>query len=199
MDYPKEIKDLIEDFSLLPSIGKKSAERLALYIFQTMNQDNVNHFASSLLNVKNNLHICPHCGNVTSDDLCLICQDEKRNKKLVMVVENIKDVFMMEKMGGFNGVYHVLGGAINLASGVGIEDINVNSLIKRVDEENIEEIILATNATTEGETTARYIKILLEDKNVLLTRIAYGIPFGGDISFADQMTLLKAIEGRRNY
>lgn len=198
MEYPQEIKNLIEAFTKLPSIGKKSAERLALYVFQTMNDDNVKHFSDALLNVKK-LAICPHCGNVSSSGLCPICQDDKRDKQIVMVVENIKDVFIMENTNSFKGVYHVLGGAINLASGVGVEDININSLIKRIDEENIQEVILATNATTEGETTARYIKILLEDKNVLVTRIAYGIPFGGDISYADQMTLLKAIEGRRNY
>lgn len=198
MEYPQEIKNLIEAFTKLPSIGKKSAERLALYVFQTMNDDNVKHFSDALLNVKK-LAICPHCGNVSSSGLCPICQDDKRDKQIVMVVENIKDVFIMENTNSFKGVYHVLGGAINLASGIGVEDININSLIKRIDEENIQEVILATNATTEGETTARYIKILLEDKNVLVTRIAYGIPFGGDISYADQMTLLKAIEGRRNY
>jgi len=198
MEYPQEIKNLIEAFTKLPSIGKKSAERLALYVFQTMNDDNVKHFSDALLNVKK-LAICPHCGNVSSSGLCPICQDDKRDKQIVMVVENIKDVFIMENTNSFKGVYHVLGGAINLASGVGVEDININPLIKRIDEENIQEVILATNATTEGETTARYIKILLEDKNVLVTRIAYGIPFGGDISYADQMTLLKAIEGRRNY
>lgn len=199
MDYPKEIKDLIDSFALLPSIGKKSAERLALFVFQSMEEDSAKHFAQALVNVKTNLKFCKHCGNVSTDELCLICQDETRDKKTVMVVENIKDVFMMEKTNNYHGVYHVLGGAINLASGIGIEDINVDSLVKRIDDEDIKEVILATNATTEGETTARYIKILLEDKNVLLTRIAYGIPFGGDISFADQMTLLKAIEGRRNY
>ena len=199
MDYPRDIKALIEAFQTLPGVGKKSAERLALYVFQSMNSDAVEHFSASLVNVKNNLKLCSHCGNVSTDDLCMICQDETRDKKTIMVVENIKDVFMMEKTNNYKGVYHVLGGAINLASGVGIEDINVDSLVKRIDEEDIKEVILATNATTEGETTARYIKILLEDKNVLLTRIAYGIPFGGDISFADQMTLLKAIEGRRNY
>ena len=128
-----------------------------------------------------------------------MCEDSNRNSEVVMVVEGIKDVFIMEKMNNYHGLYHVLDGAINFAAGIGVDDINIASLIERVKEGKIKEVILATNATTEGETTARYIKVMLEDYDVLVTRIAHGLPFGGDISYADEMTLLKAIEGRRNY
>lgn len=200
MDYPKQIKDLIECFQYLPGIGKKTAERLAIYAFSDMDEENIKRLSGALIEVKDSLYICPKCGNVSSTEgLCEICQDETRDFKTIMVVESIKDLFIMERMQSYHGVYHVIGGAINLASGIGVEDLNINSLIERVKNENIKEVILATNATTEGETTARYIKILLEELDVTVTRIAHGLPFGGDISYADELTLLKAIEGRRNY
>jgi recombination protein RecR len=200
MDYPKQIKDLIESFQSLPSIGKKSAERLALYALTEMSEENINKLSYSLAAIRSELTFCPHCHNVSSnDELCEICKDSNRDKHTIMVVESIKDLFTMEKMNSYKGMYHVLGGAINLSIGIGVDDININDLIKRIDEEEIKEVILATNATTEGETTARYIKILLEDKDVIVTRIAHGLPFGGDISYADELTLLQAIEGRRKY
>ena len=200
MDYPKPIKDLIDSFVSLPSVGKKTAERLALYVFSDMDEDTSVKFSKAIINVKNELHRCTKCHNITTEEgLCELCKSDKRDSSIVMVVENIKDVFIMEKMQQFKGLYHVLDGAINFASGIGVEDINIESLVKRVDSGEIKELILATNATTEGETTARYIKAMLEEKDVLITRIAHGLPFGGDISYADEMTLMKAIEGRRNY
>ena len=200
MDYPKPIRDLIDGYLTLPGIGKKTAERLALYTFAQMQDDDIKRLGEAIINVKSNLYICPKCHNVSSvDGLCQVCSDSTRDPSVVMVVEAIKDVFIMERMNEFKGVYHVLNGAINFASGVGVEDINIDSLIKRVASGEVKEVILATNATTEGETTARYIKVMLEDTDVLVSRIAHGLPFGGDISYADEMTLLKAIEGRRKY
>lgn len=200
MDYPKPIRNLIDGYLTLPGIGKKTAERLALYTFSQMDDENIKRLGEAIINVKCDLFHCPKCHNISeSIDECEICGDEKRDHSIVMVVETIKDVFIMEKMNEYKGIYHVLGGAINFAAGIGVEDININSLIERVKENTIKEVILATNATTEGETTARYIKVMLEDFDVLVSRIAHGLPFGGDISYADEMTLLKAIEGRRKY
>lgn len=200
MDYPKQIRELIESFQLLPGIGKKTAERLAIYVFSDMGDSDAKRFSEALINVKANLHRCPICQNISlNEGKCEICNDDKRDQQTIMVVEGIKDVFIMEKMQNYNGVYHVLNGAINFANGIGVDDINIASLIERVKDGQVKEVILATNATTEGETTARYIKVMLEEYPVLVTRIAHGLPFGGDISYADEMTLLKAIEGRRNY
>ena len=200
MDYPKPIKDLIEGYLALPGIGKKTAERLALFTFSEMDEDVNKRLGEAIINVKKDLCRCPICHNVsTLDSVCEICGDHERDKTVIMVVETIKDVFIMERMQEYKGLYHVLDGAINFASGIGVEDININSLIERVKQGEVKELIIATNATTEGETTARYIKVLLEDYEVLISRIAHGLPFGGDISYADEMTLLKAIEGRRKY
>lgn len=199
MDYPKSILGLIENFASLPGIGKKTAERLALHVYSNMKEDLIENFAQNLLNVKKNLHPCKLCGNLTEEELCPICLDESRDKSQVMVVENIKDLFVIEKLGVFKGVYHVLGGAIDFSNGIGVEDIDIMHLIERVEEGTIKELILACNATLEGETTARYIKSLLEDYDIKITRIAHGLPVGGDISYADQTTVLKALEGRRTY
>ena len=200
MDYPKPIKELIEGYLSLPGIGKKTAERLALYTFSQMSDEDTKRLGDAIINVKSSLYRCPKCHNISESlDLCEVCSDLTRDQSLVMVVESIKDVFIIERMGEFKGVYHVLDGAINFASGIGVDDINIASLIKRVSNKDIKEIILATNATIEGETTARYIKVMLEEYDVYVSRIAHGLPFGGDISYADEMTLLKALEGRRKY
>ena len=199
MEYPKAILELIESFRMLPSIGNKSAERLAMYVYSNMSEENIKKFSERLLNVKSKLHKCPKCGNLCEDELCTICSDDKRDPKTIMVVENVKDLFVLERLNVFNGLYHVLNGAISFQNGIGVEDIEIASLLKRVKEEEIKEIIIATNATLEGETTARYIKTLLEGSNVNITRIAHGLPVGGDISYADEVTVLKALEGRKEY
>lgn len=200
MEYPRQLKALIESFSKLPGVGRKTAERLAFHVFSDMTEEDTALFATSLEAVKHSLKRCKICHNITDgNELCSICAEEERDSSLVMVVETIRDIFMMEKMQTFSGTYHVLNGAINFANGIGIEDLTIQDLLKRVEEGTIKEIILATNATVEGETTSRYIKALLEDKDVLITRIAHGLPVGGDIQYADEMTLLKAIEGRRKY
>lgn len=199
MDYPKSILGLIESFASLPGIGKKTAERLAMHVYSNMTEVDIEQFAQNLLDVKKNLHQCRICGNLTEEDICPICSDSTRDHHQVMVVENVKDLFIIERLKAFNGVYHVLGGAIDFSKGIGVEDIAIPALVERVKNDKIEEIILACNATLEGETTSRYIKALLEDFDVKITRIAHGLPVGGDIAYADQTTVLKALEGRRNY
>lgn len=199
MEYPKAINDLIESFKKLPSIGPKTAERLAMFIYSNMSSEDTNLFANNLINIKKNIKKCSVCGNLTENDICDICKNESRDKTTIMVVENVKDLFVLEKLNVYNGTYHVLNGAISFQQGIGVEDLEINSLINRVKNENIKELIIATNATLEGETTARYIKALLDDCDVNITRIAHGLPVGGDITYADEVTVLKALEGRRNY
>ncbi|MDE5566540.1 MAG: recombination mediator RecR, partial [Anaeroplasmataceae bacterium] len=189
----------IEDFTRLPSVGKKTAERYAFYAYTKRTDENLSLFAKQILDIKSSIHTCEKCGNICEDHLCDICSDEARNHKQILVVETIKDLFTIENVNEFRGVYHVLNGAISFSKGIGIGDLNIDSLIERVKKEELEEIILATNATLEGETTARYIKELLSDTSVKITRIAHGLPVGGEMSYADEMTLLKAMEGRREY
>lgn len=199
MKYPKALINLIEDFSLLPSVGKKTAERFALHVYTKMLEEDVTRFSNDLLNVKNNIKICEHCGNISENELCDICSDDSRNHHQIMVVETIKDLFVIENVNLYNGIYHVLNGAISFSKGISVNDLNIESLLEIVKSGEVEEVILATNATLEGETTARYIKELLNDYNVKITRIAHGLPVGGEMSYADDMTLLKAMEGRREY
>lgn len=199
MGYPKAINDLIDSFKRLPSIGSKTAERLAMYVYSNLSESEINGFAQNLINVKKNLKKCIICGNLSENDTCEICNQENRDKTTIMVVEQIKDLYVIEKLNVFNGVYHVLNGAISFQNGIGVEDLEIASLIRRVKEENIKELIIATNATLEGETTARYIKTLLEGIDVNITRIAHGLPVGGDITYADEVTVLKALEGRIKY
>lgn len=199
LKYPKPLEDLIEDFTRLPSVGKKSAERFALYIYTKMNEENTEQFSKHLIDVKKNIHICKSCGNICEGDLCTICKDQNRNHKQILVVETIKDLYTIENVNEYQGIYHVLNGAISISKGVGTQDLNIDSLVQLVKTEELEEIILATNATLEGEITARYIKELLQNYSVKVTRIAHGLPVGGEMSYADEMTLLKAMEGRREY
>lgn len=199
LKYPKPLEDLIEDFTRLPSVGKKSAERFALYVYTKMNEETTNNFSKHLKDVKENIHICKSCGNICEEDLCTICKDQTRNHKQVLVVETIKDLYTIENVNEYQGIYHVLNGAISISKGIGTQDLNIDSLVKLVQTEELEEIILATNATLEGEITARYIKELLQNYPVKVTRIAHGLPVGGEMSYADEMTLLKAMEGRREY
>ncbi len=199
MKYPKSLEDLIESFSHLPSVGKKTAERFALYCLTYMDEADIIDFSNALIGIKKDIHICSMCGNISETDICTICQDSSRNHRQILVVENIKDLFTIEKINDFQGVYHVLNGAISFSKGISVQDLNINSLIDKVKSKEVDEIILATNATLEGETTARYIKELFVDYPVKITRIAHGLPVGGDLSYADEMTVLKAFEGRREY
>lgn len=199
LKYPKPLEDLIEDFARLPSVGKKTAERYALYVYTKMNEEQTSQFSKHLIDVKENIHLCKSCGNICEEDVCSICKDSSRNHKQILVVETIKDLYTIENVNEYQGIYHVLHGAISISKGVGVEDLNIESLIELVKKETLEEIILATNATLEGEITARYIKEVLQNYPVKVTRIAHGLPVGGEMSYADEMTLLKAMEGRREY
>lgn len=199
LKYPKALENLMEDFMSLPSIGRKTAERLALYVYTKMEKEEAERFGKDLTAVHQQIHTCRICGNICESETCDICRDETRNHRQILVVETVKDLFTIENVNEYHGVYHVLNGAISISKGITMTDLNLSSFLDRVTQEPPEEIILATNATLEGETTARYIKELLREKNMKITRIAHGLPVGSDLSYADEMTLLKAMEGRREY
>ena len=193
--YPKTFNDLIECYKKLPGIGEKNAERLA---FATLELDDeiIEVFSNSIKNIKSKTKNCLICNNLSEEDQCTICSDESRNKKIICVVENTKNLVIFEKTGAFNGVYHVLGGLISPLDGINPEDINLEKLFKRVEEEPIEEIILALKPSVEGETTAFYIQKKLQNKNVKVTKIAYGVPLGTDMEYIDAMTLEIALSNR---
>ena len=192
----KALVRLQESLAKLPSIGKKSAERMAFAMLE-MEDEDLNEFADAIKDLKTKIHQCPICGNITEDDECYICKDDSRDRETILVVSSPKDVIAFENAEGYHGLYHVLGGTISISKGKGIEDLNITSLLKRVESENIKEVIIATNPTVDGETTALYLAKLLENKGVNVTRLAYGLPMGGNLDYADALTLAKAIEGRR--
>jgi len=194
--YPKSLKDLIECFKKLPSVGEKSAERMA---FAAMNMENeqVSLFAQSLLNVKNNIKKCEKCGNLTETELCEICSDTSRNGEVLCVVESPKSVILFEKIGSYTGKYHVLEGLISPLDGITPNDINIKTLIDRVAEEKIKEIIVAVKPSIEGETTALYISKMFENSPVLVSKIAHGVPLGTDMEYIDSLTLEMALEDRK--
>lgn len=192
----KALVRLQESLSKLPSIGKKSAERMAFAMLE-MEDEDLNEFADAIKELKTKIHICPICGNITEDDECYVCKDDSRDRETILVVSSPKDVIAFENAEGYHGLYHVLGGTISISKGKGIEDLNISSLLKRVEENNIKEVIIATNPTVDGETTALYLAKLLENKGANVTRLAYGLPMGGNLDYADALTLAKAIEGRR--
>lgn len=196
MHYPEPISKLIDSFMKLPGIGPKTAARLAFFVL-TMKEDTVSNFAKALIDAKRNLMYCSTCGHITDIDPCHICSDQQRDPSMICVVQDPKDVIAMEKMRDYNGLYHVLHGAISPMDGVGPEDINVASLLTRLHDERIQELILATNPTIEGEATAMYISRLVKPSGIRTTRIAHGLPVGGDLEYADEVTLSKALEGRR--
>ncbi|GAA0467425.1 recombination mediator RecR [Alkalibacillus silvisoli] len=197
MYYPEPITKLIDSFTKLPGIGPKTAARLAFFVLD-MKEDDVLDFAKSLVNAKRELTHCSVCGHITDEDPCSICSDQERDNSIICVVQDPKDVIAMEKMKDFQGKYHVLHGTISPMEGIGPEDINVSSLIERLKDEEVEELILATNPNVEGEATAMYISRLVKPSGVHLTRIAHGLPVGGDLEYADEVTLSKALEGRRD-
>ncbi len=197
--YPDALENLIESFEHLPSVGRKTAERYALYVFMHMKDEDIVDFSNALNSLHTDIHICESCGNISEGKICKICSDSERNHRQILVVESVKDLFTMEKVNEYKGIYHVLNGAISFSKGIGIDDLNISSLLDKVKNGEVDEIILATNATLEGETTAKYLKELLKSFDVKVTRIAHGLPVGGDISYIDELTLLKAFEGRRDY
>lgn len=196
MEKLKPLTRLEDSLAKLPSVGRKSAERMAFAMLD-MSDEDLNEFADAVKELKANIHQCPKCGMLTDQDECEICSNQDRDHTMIMVVSGPKDVLSIEKSNGYNGLYHVLNGEINLAKGKGADSLNIDSLIEKVAQGTINEVILATNPTLDGETTALYISKLLESYSVNITRLAYGLQMGGNIDYTDQLTLLKALEGRR--
>ena len=193
--YPGKFEDLIEAFRHLPGVGIKTAERYAFTALE-WDEETLDAFIRALDALHGGIRKCSVCGNLSDDDKCMICRDDTRNPNVICVVQSPKDVIAMEKTKEYNGVYHVLNGVINTAKGVMPHDLNIKSLLDRVNDDT-EEVILATNPTVEGETTALYLAKLLETKNINVTRIAHGLPMGGHLDYADELTLIKAFEGRK--
>ena len=196
MQYPEPIAKLIDSFMKLPGIGPKTAVRLAFFVIN-MKDDDVMEFGRSLVNVKRQLIYCSECQNISDRDPCYICDDTSRDRTTICVVQEPKDVIAMEKMKDYRGLYHVLHGSISPVDGIGPEDIKVAELIRRLQDEQIQEVILATNPTIEGEATAMYISRLIKPSGIKTSRIAHGLPVGGDLEYADEVTLSRALEGRR--
>ena len=196
MHYPEPIAKLFDSFMKLPGIGPITAVRLAFFVLK-MKEEDVLDFGKALVNAKRNLTHCSVCFNITDRDPCSICDDQYRDRSVICVVQDPKDVIAMEKMKEYHGLYHVLHGAISPMDGVGPEDIKVAELLKRLQDEEVQEIILATNPNIEGEATAMYISRLVKPSGIRFTRIAHGLPVGGDLEYADEVTLSKALEGRR--
>lgn len=196
MQYPAPISRLIQSLTMLPGIGSKTAARLAFYIID-MPEDEVMDFANNLIHAKRDLTHCGICGNITDTDPCLICEDSQRDPSTILVVEDPRDVMSMERMQEYRGRYHILHGVISPMEGIGPDDLNIPSLLQRLQDETVEEIIIATNATAEGEATATYLSRLIKPAGIKVTRLAHGLSVGSDIEYADEMTLFRAIEGRR--
>jgi recombination protein RecR len=194
--YPEPIAKLIDAFSRLPGIGPKTAGRLAFHVLR-MKEEDVVDFAKALVNVKRNLLYCSVCCNITDTDPCRICQDKGRDPSMICVVQEPKDLVAMERTKEFHGYYHVLHGAISPMEGIGPDDIRVAELLRRLSDERVQELILATNPNVEGEATAAYLSRLVKPFDLKVTRIAHGLPVGGDLEYADEVTLTKALEGRR--
>lgn len=195
MNYPECLNDLIDSLKKLPTIGEKTAERLAFAIMN-MDQEDIKLFSQSILDVKEKIKKCVVCGNITDEEKCKICMDKNREKDVICVVEDSKNIMSLEKIGTYKGMYHVLGGLISPMNGIGPADVGLDNLIKRVANEKIKEIIIAISPTLEGETTALYISELLKGKDVIVSRIAYGIPMGADMEYLDSMTLSLALTNR---
>lgn len=196
MIYPKKLETVLEYYKKLPGIGEKNAERLALATLDFATEQ-VLEFSEALVQAKEHLHPCKICGHLTDQEICPICSDEGRNRNIICVLEDYKSVFAFEKAGNFKGVYHVLNGLISPTEGISYEDINLSRLIERVETLDNPELILALKSSIEGETTTLFIKKIFEDKEVLISRLSYGIPMGADIDYMDVITLDKALDDRK--
>lgn len=195
MIYPVEFQDLIESFKNFPGIGEKSAERY-VYAVDNLDLDTIKKICSSLINFKKNIKKCSVCGHLTNANVCNICSNESRDKSVICVVEDSKSVFMFEKTGKFNGIYHVLGGLISPIDGVDPEDINISTLLSRIDG-TVKEVILSLSPSVEGEMTSLYIKKLLENTDIKVSRLSYGLPVNADIEYLDPLTIIRAIDDRK--
>jgi len=194
--YDGIVQDLIDEFGRLPGIGPKSAQRIAFHILQTQSFD-VSKLAELLTEVREKVRFCDECGNITEQEKCSICRDPRRDRSLICVVEEPKDVVAIERTRQFRGLYHVLGGAISPIDGIGPDDLSIPALMRRLGEGEVHEVILATDPNLEGEATAAYLSRLLTSIEVPVSRLASGLPVGGDLEFADEVTLGRAFEGRR--
>ena len=195
--FTAPVEHLIEQFQKLPGIGRKTAQRLAFFVL-SLSEDDANTFASAIVDAKKSVRFCKVCQNLTDSEVCSICDDKSRDASVICVVADPKDVVAIEKTREFNGLYHVLHGCISPINNVGPDDIRVKELLVRVAENDVREVIMATNPDTEGEATAMYLARLLKPFEVTVTRLAYGIPVGGHLEFADEVTLTRALEGRRH-
>lgn len=193
--YPKKFASMVDQFQRLPGVGAKTAERYAFDVLEWDKED-VERMVTALIDLKEHIHTCEVCGNLAEDTKCLVCENTSRDHSIICVVQSPRDVIAMEKTNEYNGVYHVLNGVISTSKGILPEDINIQSLMERINE-NTKEIIIATNPTVEGETTALYLAKLLEQYPITITRIAHGLPMGGHLDYADELTLIKALEGRK--
>ncbi len=194
--YSPSIEKLIESFERLPSIGHKTAVRLAFHMLD-LSKEETDEFINSIINAKEKLKYCSNCYNISDTDPCPICSSPKRDNSIICVVEDVRDVMAMERTHEFKGVYHVLHGTISPMNGIGPEDIKIKELLNRIADNDIKEIIIATNPRVEGEATAIYISKIIKPLGIKVTRIAHGIPVGGDLEYTDEVTLSKALEGRR--
>jgi len=194
--YPSILKKIIEDFQKLPGIGEKTAERLALHLITQSEDDDLISFSDHLIRLKQDIKFCRTCHMITDQDECDICQNKARDQKILMVVADAKDVFAMEKMNTYHGLYHVIGGLIDFSRGITDKDLNIDSLNARI--KDFDELIIATSGTVEGEMTAKFLKSLYGEQ-IIVTRLAYGLPVGADLKYADELTLSKAVENRQKY
>ena len=194
--YPETIKNLVESFKFLPGIGEKTAERLAFSVLE-LDDEQVEMFSSSLIEMKDKIHRCEKCNTLTDNNICSICSDLTRNEKILCVVEDSKSVFLFEKIGLFNGKYHVLDALISPLDGINPEDIGLSKLLDRIKNDKFEEIIFAFKPSIEGETTSLYIKKILDDLNIKITRLASGVPIGADMEYVDSLTLERALADRK--
>lgn len=195
--YSAVIEELIEKFERLPGIGHKSAERIAFYILERMSEDEADHMAGVIVKAKKSIRLCECCQNLTDQSPCPVCSSPKRDKRIICVVESPEDVSAIENTHEYNGLYHVLHGALSPMDGIGPDDIKINELLLRLADSEVDEVILATNPTVNGTATAVYISKLLSPFDVKVTRIAHGIPIGSDIEYADKITIVKALESRQ--
>jgi recombination protein RecR len=195
--YPKSLRLVIEDLQKLPGIGEKTAERLALHMVSELDDESVIDFSNHLQKLKNEITTCKKCHMLTDHEICDICQDQTRDQQTLMVVADAKDVFVMEKMATYHGLYHVLGGLIDFSRGITDKDLNIDTLEERI--KNAKELIIATNGTVEGEMTAKYLKHLFTREGLDITRLASGLPVGADLKYADELTLAKAVQNRMKY
>ncbi|MBO1702159.1 recombination mediator RecR [Eubacterium callanderi] len=193
--YPKAIERLVSELGKLPGIGEKTAQRLAFHLIDAPAEE-IEGLSNALLNVKDKIRLCPECFSITDGDRCDVCADPNRNRKVICVVQSTKDIFAIEKTREYNGLYHVLHGVISPLEGIGPQDIKAKELLLRIGENDIEEVIMATNPTPEGEATAMYLGNLISPLGVKVTRLAKGIPIGADVEYIDEITLIKAFEGR---